>query len=85
MDSFRDVSLATAADDTTVQPRNTEALAEKIRAHGGAVETRTYPRLDHRTLIGVVSRPLGLLAPVRDEVGAFIRAVPPVAARVTAQ
>lgn len=77
--------LATGADDTTVRPRNTEALAERIRARGGPVEARTYPRLDHRTLIGVVSRPLGALAPVRGEVGAFISAVPPVAARATAR
>lgn len=77
--------LATGADDTTVQPRNTEALAGAIRARGGPVETRTYPRLDHRTLIGVVSQPLGAFAPVRSEVGAFIRSVPPIAAQVTAR
>ena len=77
--------LAAAAGDTTVQPRNTEALAGKIRAHGGSVESRTYTGLDHRTLIGVVSRPLGGLAPVRGEVSAFIRSVAPVNAPVPAR
>ena len=75
--------LATDADDTTVEPRNTYALAEKIRAKGGAVESRTYDHLDHRTLIGVISQPLGSFTPVRSEVSAFIRSVPPIAARVS--
>lgn len=73
--------LATDADDETVLPRNTYALAQKIRAAGGPVETRTYAHLNHRTLIGVVSQPLGLLAPVKGDVVAFIRAIPPVGSR----
>lgn len=69
--------LATDAGDTTVEPRNTEALVAKIRAAGGPVETRTYGGLDHRTLIGVVSEPLGFASPVRGDVVRFILALSP--------
>lgn len=79
------IFLGTAADDDTVEPRNTTALAEKIRSHGGPVETRIYPRLSHRTLIGVVSQPLGALSPVRDDVTAFIKAARTADARVSAE
>lgn len=77
--------LATAAEDTTVRPRNTAALADKVRARGGPVQTRTYAGLDHRTLIGVVSPPLGRLAPVLGEVSAFIRSLRPAGAGIPAR
>ncbi len=69
--------LATDADDTTVEPRNTYSLAERLSRVGSRVETRTYPGLTHRTLIGVVSRPLGGTAPVLGDVTGFILSVPP--------
>lgn len=77
--------LGTDANDTVVLPRNTFRLADRIRAHGGPVETRSYPGLSHATLIGAVSGPLGFLSTVRRDVTAFILALPPRRAQVIAQ
>ena len=58
--------------DTTVNPRNTLALAEKVRAAGGSVEARLLPGIGH---IGIVTAFAPLFrgrAPVLDEVWAFI-------------
>ena len=68
--------LATDADDKTVDPRNTQRLADKVRRLGGPVTTRVYPGLSHTTLIGVMSEPLSGLATVRGDVTAFVRALP---------
>lgn len=65
--------LATARDDSTVDPGNTERLAARIRSAGGDVEEHIYDRLNHQTMIGVFSVPLRPLAPVLDDVEAFIR------------
>jgi acetyl esterase/lipase len=43
--------LLAGADDTTVRPRNTVTLAERIRAAGGPVEARILPDLGH---IGII-------------------------------
>jgi acetyl esterase/lipase len=43
--------LATGGADVTVLPRNTAALAAKLRQLGAAVETRVYPKLSH---VGIV-------------------------------
>lgn len=76
--------LATDENDTTVLPRNTDRLADRIRAKGGPVETRTYPGLSHSTLIGAVSQPLGFISPVRRDVTAFILSLRPRQGRVAA-
>jgi len=68
--------LATGLNDTTVDPGNTSRLAVRLGQQGDAVTTRFYPRVDHRTLIGALSPPLRLLAPVLDDVAAFIDATP---------
>jgi acetyl esterase/lipase len=64
--------LATGEADTTVAPRHTRALAAAIRAAGGEVETRFYPRLGHREIIGAFSPLFGFLAPVAADVAAFV-------------
>ncbi len=69
--------LAAGLRDTTVAPRNTKRLAARLRAAGDAVETRYYPRLDHKLLIGAMSPLLGFLAPVLPDCLGFIRDLQP--------
>lgn len=65
--------LATGRHDTTVDPGNTERLAARIRSVGGVVERRIYDRLNHRTILGSFAAPLRPLAPVLDDIVAFLR------------
>jgi acetyl esterase/lipase len=65
--------LGAAANDQLVDPeRNSAALAARLQAAGTAVTVRRYERLSHITLIAVFGRPLRWLAPVLDDVAAFI-------------
>lgn len=64
--------LATGDADRTVSPRNTHDLAAAVRAAGGAVETIVYPRLGHREIIGAFSPLFRFLAPVAEDVSAFV-------------
>lgn len=43
--------LATGSDDTTVLPRNSYRLAEKLRRYDSPVEVKTYPGVGH---IGII-------------------------------
>ena len=47
-------------------------LERAVREHGGAVETRTYPDLDHIMLIGSLALPVRWSEPVLDDVAAFV-------------
>lgn len=59
--------LLAGSADRTVDPGNSSRLASRIRAAGGTVETRLYPGVDHREIIGAFSAPLRFLAPsLRD-------------------
>ncbi len=64
--------LATDDRDTVVDPGNTTRLADKVREHGGRVETKTYSGLSHALLLGVVAAPLRFMAPVLKDVTTFI-------------
>jgi acetyl esterase/lipase len=64
--------LATDDRDKVVDPGNTTRLADKIRSHGGSVETKSYSGLSHALLLGVVAAPLRFLAPVLKDVTTFI-------------
>ena len=67
--------LAAPESDSLVNPeRNTHQLADKLAAAGVAVTYKRYSRVSHITLIGAMGRPLRWLAPVLDDVEAFIRA-----------
>lgn len=66
--------LGTDLRDHYVDPGNTSRLAAAVRAKGGRVETRAYPRLNHALMIGVFALPLRWLAPVRRDVTRFIAA-----------
>jgi acetyl esterase/lipase len=68
------VFLAYGTEDTTVRPRNSQALAAKLRAAGDAVTLRAYAGIDHIKLIGAFAWPLRWLAPVLTDTVDFIRA-----------
>ena len=63
--------LATGRNDRTVDPGNSIRLAERIRLFGGESRVKLYDRVNHRTLIGALARPLRFLAPVLDDVVGF--------------
>ena len=71
--------LAAAVDDDLVNPqRNTQQMAEKLRAAGVPVTLKLYPRAHHTTLIGAFAWPLRWIAPVLDDVTTFIAVTPQV-------
>ncbi len=67
--------LAAPVTDSLVNPvRNTQQMADKLQAAGVSVTFRLYAEVNHVTLAGAIARPLRWLAPVRDDVIAFVRA-----------
>ena len=70
--------LAAPVKDALVSPtRSTQSLAAKLDAAGVPVTLKMYERASHTTLIGAFSPPLRWVAPVLDDVTAFIEAAPP--------
>ena len=69
--------LGAAIKDSLVNPqRNTVGLAAKLQAANVPVTLKLYERVSHTTLAGAFAAPLRWLAPVRDDVVAFIEATP---------
>lgn len=69
--------LGAAIKDSLVNPqRNTIGLALKLQAANVPVTLKLYERVNHVTLAGAFAAPLRWLAPVRDDVVAFIEATP---------
>lgn len=66
--------LTTGDRDDTVRPRNTTALAAKLRRSGVPVVERVYPGLDHKDTLLALSRPFRGNAPELAEMTAFLRA-----------
>lgn len=67
--------LIASVNDTEVNPqRNTGGMASRLRAQGVSVREVYFSRTSHRTLVGALARPLRSLAPVLEEVAAFIHA-----------
>lgn len=66
--------LAHGLADTTVMPRNTTALAAKLKAAGVAVEVKLYPKLGHADVVLALTRTFRGKAPVREDAVAFLRA-----------
>ena len=65
--------LAAPANDKVVSPqRSTLAMAAKLRSAGVPVELRMYDGITHALLAAAFARPLRGLAPVLDDVVAFI-------------
>ena len=66
--------LITGDADSTVRPGNSERLAARIAARGGQAETRVYEGVGHIKLVAAFASPLRGLAPVLDDIDAFIKA-----------
>ena len=69
--------LIAATKDNLVNPtRNTAGLARKLREAGVPVQDLYYSRPSHVTLVASLSRPLRRLAPVLEQVVAFVKHTP---------
>jgi acetyl esterase/lipase len=69
--------LGAALEDVLIDPqRNTVGLAKRLRDAGARVDLKLYPRVNHMTLVAALAWPLQWLAPVLDDVVAFIEAAP---------
>lgn len=69
--------LIAATRDNLVNPtRNTAGLARKLREVGVPVQDLYYSRPSHVTLVASLSRPLRRLAPVLEQVVAFVKHTP---------
>ncbi|MHC8322542.1 alpha/beta hydrolase [Pseudomonas sp. GB2N2] len=69
--------LMAAKDDNLVNPtRNTGGLARKLRAAGVPVQDLYFSRPGHATLVASLSRPMRGLAPVLEQIAAFVKAPP---------
>jgi acetyl esterase/lipase len=70
--------VAAPAKDTVVSPqRSTLQMANKLQAAGVQVTVKLYDRVGHATLLGAFGWPLRWMAPVLDDVSAFINTAPP--------
>ena len=68
------IFLATGADDSTVYPKNTHALAAKLREAGARVKETAYPGISHVSILLAISKPFRDNAPVLSDVVDFFRA-----------
>jgi len=65
--------LIAATDDKVVSTqRSTLGLSERLRSAKVPVEVRLFDKLNHATVVGALAGPLTRLAPVRQEVLAFV-------------
>jgi acetyl esterase/lipase len=69
--------LGAATSDELVNPeRNTKQMAEKLQAAGVPVTLELYSRANHVTLVGAFAWPLRWVAPVLEDVSAFVIEMP---------
>ena len=64
--------LLTGANDETVLPRNSRALAETIEQRGGDVTLKIYNRVAHVGVILSIAYPFRWLAPILKDVAEFL-------------
>lgn len=64
--------LAAGTEDTIVMPRNSKAMAARLRALGAPVELKLYPGKDHVDLAKALSRPFRRTVPVLADSAAFL-------------
>ena len=64
--------LLTGADDTTVEPRNSRQLAEKLRAGGTPADVKIYPGVGHVGIITSIAKPLRGNSPALEDIAAFV-------------
>ena len=69
--------LVTGTDDTTVEPRNSQAMAEALRSAGIAVSLRLYDGLGHVDTIGAFAGPFRA-RPVLPATLSFLSGLEPV-------
>ncbi len=69
--------LGAALNDDLVNPqRNSGGLAARLREAGAPVTLKLYEHVNHMTLAAAFAPPLRWLAPVLDDVAAFVEAAP---------
>lgn len=64
--------LITGDNDKVVDPGNSARLAARLRKNGVAVREMVYPDVSHVKLVGALARPFRRIAPVLEDVAAFI-------------
>lgn len=69
--------LATGTDDTTVYPRNSRNLSDRVRRLGGTAKMVEYEGVGHIRIIAAFASPLRWMAPVLDDVDHFLKTLPP--------
>ena len=62
--------------DTTVYPRNSEALAEKVTARGGKASVEVYPKQSHIDVVKVLSRHFDGDTNLKSDIVSFIDGLP---------
>lgn len=67
--------LLTGADDITVKPRNSQALAARLAEAGVEAQMVQYEGIDHIDILSSLARPLRGQAPVLDDLASFAHRV----------
>ncbi len=67
--------LLHGAQDTTVYPRNSRRLQERLKQAGADARLRIYPELGHVGIVTAFARPFRGRAPVLEDVAGFVREV----------
>lgn len=67
--------LLAGAEDTTVRPRNSQALGSALRKAGVAAEVKLYPGIGHIGILTAVAKPFRGKAPVVEDLAAFAERV----------
>ena len=64
--------LVTGENDRVVKPGNSARLGDRLRAFGVPVRTIVHPGVSHAALVGALAAPLRLVAPVLEDIRAFV-------------
>lgn len=67
--------LLHGVDDTRVKPRNSHALAGRLKAAGADVRLKLYPRLGHIGILAALAIPFRRQAPILADLAGFAREV----------
>jgi len=70
------VFLGHGESDTTVYPKNSSALAEKIKARGGLAQVEIYPGQSHTDVVKVLSRHFDDDTTLKADIVTFIDGLP---------
>ncbi|ABC64217.1 alpha/beta hydrolase [Erythrobacter litoralis] len=67
--------LLTGGDDTTVEPRNSYELAQKLRASGVPAQVKVYDGVGHIGIVTSIAKPLRGNSPALDDIATFVETV----------